>query len=83
MSKYLPGRHRELQNPEGPGSEVCRAEDAFREAFGASLTKTMDDLKLDAFAYPTWSNPPRLIGDLTSPAGDNSQWTLGGETLAK
>ncbi len=23
--------------------------------------------------YPTWSNPPRLIGDLNSPDGDNSQ----------
>ena len=23
--------------------------------------------------YPTWSNPPRLIGDLNTPAGDNSQ----------
>jgi Asp-tRNA(Asn)/Glu-tRNA(Gln) amidotransferase A subunit family amidase len=29
--------------------------------------------KLDAFIYPTWSNPPRLIGDLDSPHGDNSQ----------
>jgi len=28
---------------------------------------------LDAFVYPTWSNPPRKIGDLKSPAGDNSQ----------
>ena len=33
----------------------------------------MDSLKLDAFVYPTWSNPPRLIGDLNSPGGDNSQ----------
>ncbi len=28
---------------------------------------------LDALLYPTWSNPPRLLGDLNSPAGDNSQ----------
>jgi Asp-tRNA(Asn)/Glu-tRNA(Gln) amidotransferase A subunit family amidase len=34
----------------------------------------MDALKLDAFVYPTWSNPPRLIGDLNSPHGDNSQF---------
>ena len=27
----------------------------------------------DAFVYPTWSNPPRLIGDLNTPHGDNSQ----------
>ena len=36
--------------------------------------KTMDALKLDAFVYPTWSNPPRLIGDLNTPHGDNSQF---------
>jgi amidase len=23
--------------------------------------------------YPTWSNPPRKVGDMQSPAGDNSQ----------
>ena len=34
----------------------------------------MDTLKLDAFVYPTWSNVPRLIGDLNTPAGDNSQF---------
>ena len=33
----------------------------------------MDSLQLDALAYPTWSNPPRLIGDLNTPHGDNSQ----------
>jgi Asp-tRNA(Asn)/Glu-tRNA(Gln) amidotransferase A subunit family amidase len=33
----------------------------------------MDELKLDAYVYPTWSYPPRLIGDLNTPAGDNSQ----------
>ena len=41
----------------------------FRTAFGAA----MDRLQLDAVVYPTWSNPPRLIGDLNTPAGDNSQ----------
>src|SRR6185437_13390292 len=58
---------------EGPDSEACKGEIAYREAFGAAVTKTMDDLKLAAFVYPTWSNVPRLIGDLQSPAGDNSQ----------
>ena len=33
----------------------------------------METERLDALAYPTWSNPPRLIGDLNTPAGDNSQ----------
>lgn len=27
---------------------------------------------LDALAYPSWSNPPRLLGDLTTPDGNNS-----------
>jgi amidase len=42
---------------------------AFREA----LLKAMEKDELDAVIYPTWSNPPRKIGDLQSPAGDNSQ----------
>ncbi len=33
----------------------------------------MEAHRLDAFVYPTWSNPPRLIGDLNTPHGDNSQ----------
>jgi Asp-tRNA(Asn)/Glu-tRNA(Gln) amidotransferase A subunit family amidase len=42
---------------------------AFREA----LLKAMEQDRLDAIIYPTWSNAPRKIGDLQSPAGDNSQ----------
>ena len=37
------------------------------------MLKLMDAAQLDALAYPTWSNPPRLIGDLNTPGGDNSQ----------
>jgi Asp-tRNA(Asn)/Glu-tRNA(Gln) amidotransferase A subunit family amidase len=58
---------------EGPESASCRAETEYRDAFRAAVLKTMDTLKLDAFIYPTWSNPPRLIGDLNTPHGDNSQ----------
>jgi amidase len=39
----------------------------------AAVLKTMETLKLDAFVYPTWGNPPRLIGDLNTPHGDNRQ----------
>ena len=28
------------------------------------LIESMDRLNLDAFIYPGWGNPPRLIGDL-------------------
>jgi amidase len=42
---------------------------AFRNALLAAMAKD----HLDAIVYPTWSNAPRKIGDMTSPAGDNSQ----------
>jgi Asp-tRNA(Asn)/Glu-tRNA(Gln) amidotransferase A subunit family amidase len=42
---------------------------AFREAVIAEMDKD----KLDAVIYPTWSNAPRKVGDMQSPAGDNSQ----------
>ena len=42
-------------------------------ALRAAVPQTMDAHQLDAMVYPTWSNPPRLIGDLNTPAGDNSQ----------
>jgi amidase len=60
-------------NPQGPGSDACKADAAYRQAFGDAVTAVMDEQKLDAFVYPTWSHPPRLIGDLESPHGDNSQ----------
>ncbi len=41
----------------------------FREA----VLKAMAEANIDAFIFPTWSNPPRKIGDMKSPAGDNSQ----------
>jgi amidase len=62
------------QMGEGPDSAPCQAERDYREAVRAAVTKTMEALKLDAFVYPTWSNPPRLIGDLNTPHGDNSQF---------
>jgi Asp-tRNA(Asn)/Glu-tRNA(Gln) amidotransferase A subunit family amidase len=42
-------------------------------AFRNAITAAMDAAKIDAILYPTWSNPPRLVGDLKSPGGDNSQ----------
>jgi len=57
-----------------PGvSPGCKARDEFRDRLRAGVLKLMDDLQLDAFIYPTWSNPPRLIGDLNTPGGDNNQ----------
>jgi amidase len=58
----------------GPESPACQADDTYRNQVRDAVNRTMDKLKLDAFVYPTWSNPPRLIGDLNTPAGDNSQF---------
>ena len=51
----------------------CAGRDRFREALRAAVLRAMDSNRLDALVYPTWSNPPRLIGDLNTPAGDNNQ----------
>ena len=51
----------------------CAARDRFREGLRAAVLRAMDENRLDAFVYPTWSNPPRLIGDLNTPHGDNNQ----------
>ncbi|HEY0749102.1 MAG TPA: amidase family protein, partial [Steroidobacteraceae bacterium] len=42
---------------------------AFRNAIHAAMVQN----KVQAIVYPTWSNPPRKVGDDKSPAGDNSQ----------
>jgi amidase len=58
-----------------PGETAgCKARDAFRENLRAAVLTLMTDQRLDALIYPTWSNPPRLIGDLNTPAGDNNQF---------
>jgi len=77
-NKYHPSIQKRLevaeavdQAPEqNPG---CKDRDAFREGLRTAVLRLMDSQKLDALIYPTWSNPPRLIGDLNTPAGDNSQ----------
>ena len=77
--RFHPTVQRRLEQAEqgaenGPETPACQAEAAYREQVRAAVLKTMDALKVDALVYPTWSNPPRLIGDLNSPHGDNSQF---------
>ncbi|PWU03893.1 MAG: amidase, partial [Terriglobia bacterium] len=77
--KFHPNNQRRLETAEngpedGPDSAACEADANYRGQVRAAVLKTMDNLKLDAFVYPTWSNPPRLIGDLNTPHGDNSQF---------
>jgi amidase len=47
--------------------------DEKKAALRNALTSAMDKDHLDAILYPTWSNAPRLVGDLKSPGGDNNQ----------
>jgi len=72
-SDYIEGRLKRMaESDPDPG---CG--DIFTEPKNIRLRKQiidkMNEYELDAFVYPTWSNPPRLIGDMESPAGDNSQ----------
>ena len=77
--RFHPSVQRRLEQSEegtenGPDTPACRAEAESREKVRLAVLNTMDAQKLDAFVYPTWSNPPRLIGDLNTPHGDNSQF---------
>src|SRR6185295_1937395 len=57
-----------------PGqSPGCVSRAAFRADLRAAVQRLLTDQRLDALTYPTWSNPPRLIGDLNTPHGDNNQ----------
>lgn len=77
--KFHPSVQRRLEQAEagpaiGPGTPECDAEAAYRQRVREAVLAMMDGQQLDALVYPTWSNPPRLIGDLNTPAGDNSQF---------
>jgi amidase len=75
---YSPYIERRLKRAlEVPLEDTPKCKDLYREPrnihFREAVLKAMEEHELDAFVYPTWSNPPRKIGDLKSPAGDNSQ----------
>ena len=77
--RFHPSVETRLQSAEtgvvnGPETEACKAEVTYRDQVRAAVNKAMDAQKIDAWVYPTWSNPPRLIGDLNTPGGDNSQF---------
>ena len=77
--RFHPSVQRRLEQAEagpenGPDSPECASETNYRDRVRTAVTGTMDALKIDAYVYPTWSNPPRLIGDLNTPHGDNSQF---------
>ena len=69
----LPGVRRFLRFEGIPDTnEQCMAARAAEERFRVGVRAAMADRGVDALVYPTWNNPPRLVGDLTSPHGNNS-----------
>ncbi len=54
-------------------NEACITARANQQKLRQGVRRVMQEKRLDAIVYPTWSNPPRLIGDLNTPHGDNSQ----------
>ncbi len=67
------GLRSSVDEPAPAESETCQQAALGRKQLTASVRALMAEHKLDALAYPTWSNPPRLIGDMNTPHGDNSQ----------
>ncbi|MBW3554499.1 MAG: amidase, partial [Gemmatimonadetes bacterium] len=55
--------------------EGCRRAAANADRLRQAVLAAFDRDRLDALVYPTWDNPPRLIGDLRSPHGNNS-WQI-------
>ncbi len=57
--------------------ETVKTTDVYEEpknvAFRKAVLGAMEAHRVEAIIYPTWSNPPRKIGDMESPHGDNSQ----------
>jgi Asp-tRNA(Asn)/Glu-tRNA(Gln) amidotransferase A subunit family amidase len=51
----------------------CAQREVFRAELRTRVLALMERHRLDALIYPTWSNVPRLIGDLNTPHGDNNQ----------
>lgn len=79
-SNDLPGMMAPLKEAEnvkhinGPNSAACHADRAYRKKVGNAVLTLMNRLKLNALVYPTWTNQPRLIGDLNTPEGNNNRF---------
>jgi len=58
----------------GLDSAECAADESYRERVHTAVRAAMREHRLDGFVHPTWSNIPRLIDDLNTPAGDSSQF---------
>ena len=50
----------------------CRAAAENTERLRGAVRAALAGERLDALVYPSWNNPPRKIGDLNTPHGNNS-----------
>ncbi len=55
-------------------NEDCQRARENQQRLRQGVRSVMAEHRLVALVHPTWSNPPRLIGDLNTPHGDNSQY---------
>jgi Asp-tRNA(Asn)/Glu-tRNA(Gln) amidotransferase A subunit family amidase len=53
-------------------NERCLEADRSEELLRGAVRRAMAEADVVALIYPTWNNPPRLVGDLTTPHGNNS-----------
>jgi amidase len=69
-------KERMLNNQKAEGAPMDDPEylkgEYHRQIYRQAVLSAMADYQVDTIIYPTWNNPPRLIGDLTSPDGNNS-----------
>jgi amidase len=78
---YLPYIEAQMKRNVAPKTEAQLARgpcvdtyhDPKKVAFRDAVLGEMEKDHVDALIYPTWSNPPRKVGDMKGPAGDNSQ----------
>lgn len=70
-------RLRDFQQFEGTPetNEACVRATANADTLRAAVRAALAEQRLDALVYPTWNNPPRRIGDLNTPDGNNS-WQI-------
>jgi len=50
----------------------CRAGEENSARLRDGVLRVFDEASVDALIFPTWNNPPRRIGDLNTPHGNNS-----------
>ena len=51
---------------------TCQQAESNGQALADGVSTVLEQGGLDALVFPTWINPPRLIGDLNTPDGNNS-----------